>query len=214
MCKELVYNQGGNLDKGKTVTNSFIIAENAGITHKSLKNTIRKYEEDLKEFGLLTFKKAEVDFGRPETYFEFNEQQATLLFTYLRNTEQVREFKKRLVRAFYTMRDDLAKRKETRDLAKIDRANLTKAICDSGEQERMHNRGIPNYTNLIYKSIFGVNKKKLIEDRRIKYNKDINIREFLNEEEIEKVRLREGMVSQLLDFGYDYSQIKNILKVK
>ena len=77
-------------------------------------------ESDLKEFGLLPFKTAEVEFGRPETFYEFNEEQATLLFTYLRNTEQVRNFKKKLVKAFYSMRNELGKRKETRDIAKIE----------------------------------------------------------------------------------------------
>ncbi len=214
MTKELVYVQDKNLDKGKTVTSSFIVAENAGITHKSLKNVIRKYESDLKEFGLLPFKTAEVEFGRPETFYEFNEEQATLLFTYLRNTEQVRNFKKKLVKAFYSMRNELGKRKETRDIAKIDRNNLTKMIVDSGEQERMHNQGIPNYTKLIYKSIFGIDNKKLCESRGITYNKNINTREFLSAEEIEKVRQREVMVLEFIKLDYDYNQIKNMLKVK
>ena len=214
MTKELVYVQDKNLDKGKTVTSSFIIAENAGITHKSLKNVIRKYESDLKEFGLLPFKTAEVEFGRPETFYEFNEEQATLLFTYLRNTEQVRNFKKKLVKAFFIMRNELVKRTETRDIAKIDRKNLTDMIIDSGEHERMHNKGIPNYTNLVYKSIFGMNKKQLCENRGFVYEKDMNLREFLSNEEIEKVRQREVMVTEFIKLEYDYGQIKNLLKVK
>ena len=214
MTKELVYVQDKNLDKGKTVTSSFIVAENAGITHKSLKNVIRKYESDLKEFGLLPFKTAEVEFGRPETFYEFNEEQATLLFTYLRNTEQVRNFKKKLVKAFFIMRNELVKRTETRDIAKIDRKNLTDMIVDSGEHERMHNQGIPNYTNLVYKSLFGMNKKQLCENRGFVYEKDMNLREFLSNEEIEKVRQREVMVTEFIKLEYDYGQIKNLLKVK
>ena len=214
MTKELVYVQDKNLDKGKTVTSSFIVAENAGITHKSLKNVIRKYESDLKEFGLLPFKTAEAEFGRPETFYEFNEEQATLLFTYLRNTEQVRNFKKKLVKAFFIMRNELVKRTETRDIAKIDRKNLTDMIVDSGEHERMHNKGIPNYTNLVYKSIFGMNKKQLCENRGFVYEKDMNLREFLSNEEIEKVRQREVMVTEFIKLEYDYVQIKNLLKVK
>lgn len=211
---EIVYAQENNLDKGKVVTNSYIVAENAGITHKSLKNVVRKYESDLKEFGLLPFKTAEVEFGRPETFYEFNEEQATLLFTYLRNTEQVRNFKKKLVKAFYAMRNELVKRTEMRDVAIIDRNNLTKMISDSGEQERMHNQGITNYTKLIYKSIFGFDKRQLCEQRGIVYKKEVNLREFLTSEEIEKVRQREVMVTEFIKLGYDYAQIKNFLKVK
>ena len=211
---EIVYARENNLDKGKVVTNSYIVAENAGITHKSLKNVVRKYESDLKEFGLLPFKTAEVEFGRPETFYEFNEEQATLLFTYLRNTEQVRNFKKKLVKAFYAMRNELVKRTEMRDVAIIDRNNLTKMISDSGEQERMHNQGITNYTKLIYKSIFGFDKRQLCEQRGIVYKKEVNLREFLTSEEIEKVRQREVMVTEFIKLGYDYAQIKNFLKVK
>jgi phage regulator Rha-like protein len=39
-----------------------------------------------------------------------NEQQTTLLITYMRNNEVVREFKKRLVSEFFTMRSALAKK--------------------------------------------------------------------------------------------------------
>ena len=61
MTKELVYVQDKNLDKGKTVTSSFIIAENAGITHKAVKNQIVKYLSDFEEFGRVVFKKDTFD---------------------------------------------------------------------------------------------------------------------------------------------------------
>ena len=157
---------------------------------------------------------SEIGIQYDETGYELNEQQATLLFTFLRNTEQVIEFKVLLVKAFYCMRNELVKRTETRDIAKIDRKNLTDMIVDSGEHERMHNKGIPNYTNLVYKSIFGMNKKQLCENRGFVYEKDMNLREFLSNEEIEKVRQREVMVTEFIKLEYDYGQIKNLLKVK
>lgn len=216
MQKEMVYVENGNLDNGDLVTNSYIISENAGITHKAVKNQISKRKENIEMFGKLTVLIIPSEKGTQfnETYYELNEGQATLLFTFLQNTERVIEFKIKLVRAFFSMRDELLKRKETRDIAKIDRENLTRMICESGEQERMHNKGIPTYTNLIYKSVFGVDKKNLIISRGFEYKKDINLREFLNEEEIEKVRKVEATVSGLLSLNYDYGQIKNILKVK
>ena len=214
---DIVYARKGNLDKQDIITNSFIVAEKAGITHKAVKNQIVKYFSDFEEFGRVVFKKDTFDTegGMQEhTFYELNEEQATLLFTYLRNTEQVRTFKKKLVKAFYTMRNELVKRTETRDIAKIDRKNLTDMIVDSGEHERMHNKGIPNYTNLVYKSIFGMNKKQLCENRGFVYEKDMNLREFLSNEEIEKVRQREVMVTEFIKLEYDYVQIKNLLKVK
>lgn len=217
MTKEMVFVEERNLDKGEILTTTFIIAEHAGITHKSIRDNIsNKWKEDLEEFGRLRFKKEpfETNGGiQEQTYYELNEQQATLLFTYLRNTEQVKKFKKLLVKAFFKMREELLKRKETRDIAKIDRNNMTKMICESGEQERMHNRGISTYTDLVYKSIFSLSKKNLIISRGIEYKKELNLREFLSEEEIEQVRQREVLVSELLKLNYDYFQIKGFLKV-
>lgn len=216
MTKELVYVQGGNLDKGSVVTNSFIVSEKADISHKAVKNQIVKREKELRMFGNLTVFKIQSEVGTQydEIGYELNEEQATLLFTFLRNTEQVIKFKVLLVKAFYSMRNEIVNRKETRDIAKIDRNNLTKMIEDSGEQERMHNQGYSNYTNLVYKSLFGMNKKQLCESKGIVYKKDMSLREFLTTEEIESIRQREVMVTEFIKLEYDYGQIKNLLKVK
>jgi phage regulator Rha-like protein len=44
--------------------------------------------------------------GRPEKIYFLNEQQATLLLTYLRNSKIVREFKKALVKEFYRLKEE------------------------------------------------------------------------------------------------------------
>lgn len=64
-----------------------------------------------------------------------NEQQSTLLLTYLRNTEQVRTFKKNLVRAFYEMARQL--RATQNPLARpelVTRADLARMVLESEEQ--------------------------------------------------------------------------------
>lgn len=204
----------GNYDKGEIVTNTFIVAENAGISHRSIRDNIsKKWKDDLEEFGVLRFENAEVEVGRPETYYLLNEQQATLLFTFMRNSPKVIEFKKRLVKAFFAMRNELLKREETRNVAKIERKAIAESIIESGEQERMHNHGISTYTNLIYKSIFGVGCKKLYEERNIPKNTK-NLRDFFSEEELKKIEEKEVFVRQLLELNYKYDNIKNILKVK
>lgn len=207
----------GNYDKGTIVTDSFIIAEKSGISHKSLRDSIsQKWESDLKEFGLLRFEKAEVlegDMGRPETYYLLNEQQAMLLFTFMRNTDQVKEFKKKLIKAFFAMRDFIASRKETRDIGIEIRKELTATIVDTGEHSRMHNRGIPNYTNLIYKSIFGLNAKQLYEQKNIPKDCE-NLKGYITEEELKMISEKESLVKQLLELKYQYDSIKNILKIK
>ena len=109
--------------KGNDVfTDSWVIAEGTGNSHRAIKSIVDKYSDDFKEFGKLSYhskwfenekqKKIFSDnskgVSREKTKIEvilLNEPQATLLITYLRNTEQVRRFKKNLVFEFYRMRD-------------------------------------------------------------------------------------------------------------
>lgn len=109
--------------KGNDVfTDSWVIAEGTGNSHRAIKSIVNKYSDDFKEFGKLSYhskwfenekqKKIFSDnskgVSREKTKIEvilLNEPQATLLITYLRNTEQVRRFKKNLVFEFYRMRD-------------------------------------------------------------------------------------------------------------
>jgi|GEM_PF-2766387 phage anti-repressor protein, putative len=77
---------------------------------QSVQRLIRTYEADLREFGELNFHNVQVKAGLGLTYkkvYCLNEQQATLLLTYMKNTAKVREAKKILVKAFYNMRQKL-----------------------------------------------------------------------------------------------------------
>lgn len=117
-------------------TTSEIVSEFAGIKRKAVQNLIKRHEGDLSEFGKVVFKIRPLPgskTGQKTTVYRLNEQQATLLMTYLKNTEQVRAFKKELVRQFYAMRDFIAERQspiwqDTRTLTKEVRRMETDAI--------------------------------------------------------------------------------------
>jgi len=88
-----------------------VIALNVERKEISIRKVIDKYVNDFKEFGQLSFKMTPTinsvkAVNNEKTYF-LNEQQATLLFTYLRNNEIVRAFKIQLVKAFYKMKEEL-----------------------------------------------------------------------------------------------------------
>ena len=89
------------------VTTTFAIAEGTNTQHKNVLELVRRYTNDLNEFGLVAFQtraRLEGRHGGGNTeYALLNEQQATLLMTYMKNTPIVREFKKRLVKAFYEL---------------------------------------------------------------------------------------------------------------
>lgn len=91
---------------GDAVTPTTAIAAGTENEHASVIALVRKYHDDLYEFGRVRF---EVDpfetAGGVQTreIALLTEPQATLLLTYMRNTEIVRAFKKKLVREFWEL---------------------------------------------------------------------------------------------------------------
>ncbi|MFV3285392.1 Rha family transcriptional regulator [Pseudomonas sp. NY15356] len=91
---------------GDAVTPTTAIATGTENEHASVIALVRKYHDDLCEFGRVRF---EVDpfetAGGVQTreIALLTEPQATLLLTYMRNTEIVRAFKKKLVREFWEL---------------------------------------------------------------------------------------------------------------
>ena len=93
---------------GQSFTTSIIIADGTEIEHASVLKLVRTYADDLEEFGRVRFEIQPFETPGGEQKREIallNEQQSTLLLTYLRNSDIVRGFKKRLVKAFYELRD-------------------------------------------------------------------------------------------------------------
>lgn len=101
------------VQNGQALTTSESIAEGVGLQHKNLIALVRKYQSDFEEFNPVAFKTRlgealpQGGYGQSVTFALLNEQQATLLVTYCRNTEKVRKFKVALVKAFYEARQKL-----------------------------------------------------------------------------------------------------------
>ncbi len=130
--KELVFLEPNKID-AVPFTTSEVIAEFAGVKHHAIQQLITKHETDFKEFGQVAFEMRAVTYSRGTNYekiFHLNEEQATLLMTYLKNTEQVRAFKKELVRQFYAMRRELVQRQVNRAKLLPSRRDMTDAIRD------------------------------------------------------------------------------------
>ena len=115
------------LHSGSPVVSSQIVAEGAGIQHRAVLQLVKNYRPDIEAFGELAFEMrvqaAHSKGGRGPAHRAvlLNEQQATLILTYLRNSEQVRAFKQALVRAFFEMREALARQNAPKPL-KLTRA--------------------------------------------------------------------------------------------
>lgn len=104
--------------QGDLFTTSEAIAEGAGVEHRAVLQTIAKYQDDFEGFGPVAFEMrkgsplAHGGFAKATRIAKLNEQQATLLLTYAKNTEQVRAFKVALVKEFDRMAKALAAPRE------------------------------------------------------------------------------------------------------
>jgi len=105
---------------------------------------------------------------------------------------------------------------EERHKTEIERAKgiavrqaLTKAIQQSGENDRMHGHAYSTYTDVMYKSIFGKNAKQL----RVEYGitKKDNLRDIFSEEELNRVQNAEMMISSLIGYGWGFCDIKDFM---
>jgi phage regulator Rha-like protein len=84
-----------------------VIAKYTEVQQKNIVELITKYQEKMELFGAIPFKTEVLKAGKGTTKsktFYLNEQQATLLLTFMRNNEIVINFKVRLVKEFFEMR--------------------------------------------------------------------------------------------------------------
>lgn len=102
---------------GLPLTTSLIIAESLERPHDSVIKLIRRHEDDLSSvdqrvgFQIRPFETAGGVQNREIAFL--NEQQTTLLITFMTNTPKVVKFKIALVKAFYEMRKLLAQQSQT-----------------------------------------------------------------------------------------------------
>ena len=193
---ELVYMDG----KKEPYTTSAIIAECAGVKHHAIQEHIRKQIGRLEQFGKVSFKMRPLQSGQQAKDYILNEQQATLLVTFLKNTEQVANFKTNLVKAFFEMREELSKFRMQRALEKPKRKTLHDSI-ENWEQAPKHAHSTMN--NLLLKAVTDMNAKQLREERG-----GYNGIDSLTSDELEQYQAFEDMVIAMIGLNMSYQEIK------
>ncbi len=123
--------------------------------------------------------------------------------------EKATRFKLAYINQFNQMEELLKGKLIEREKGIVIRQAFTKAIQQSGENERMHNHAYSIYTDLIYRALFGKNAKQLREEYGI--SKQDNLRDCFSVEELAKVKSVEMVVSGLMDCGWGYDEIKNFI---
>ncbi len=187
----LVYLDG----KKQPYTTSEIVAECAEVERITVRKLIENRKKELEQFGILSFEMTKIDDskGRPRKIYHLNEQQATLLITFLKNTAPVVEFKKNLVKAFFKMREDLAKYRQQYEASKPTQKALSQAIAEHPRYKGSARLGmnIATMNSNIIKLVTG--------DRRIK-------KAELNAEELAEFETLEHLAIYYLKRGYSISE--------
>lgn len=146
------------LKKDDVFTTSEVIANGTNSSYRSVQRLIEKYQKDLSEFGQVRFEITSVKYKRgsnDKKVYLLNEQQTTLLMTYMKNSPVVREFKKALVKEFFEMRKFIMERHtaewvESRKQSKLNRKTQTDAIKELVEYAQMNGSTNANRYYAIY----------------------------------------------------------------
>lgn len=194
------------------VTNTAAIAEGVGRDHDTIIKLVDRNKSDLEEFGEVGF---EIRAGYNNSKVRvalLNEQQTTLLITYMRNNEVVRAFKKRLVSEFFTMRSALAKKKMDRNSARLEYKPMTDAIKHEreaqGKQIAPHH--FSNEADLINRLALGMTAAKFRVHHEI--GKKEPIRDYLTPEQIHCITELQRANTVFISMGWDFEQRKEVLR--
>lgn len=202
---ELVFIESESIEAVPFTTDE-IIAKYSQNDLGSVKKLIRTYQKDLDEFGNVGFEIRKIDGrGRPRKIYHLNKEQATLLITYLDNTAPVRQFKKELVRQFFSMESELYARRLERQNGKAIRLSLTDTIKEKGLSPHFY----CHYTELAYKSALGFTAKQLRDARGIK--KKASPLDYLTAKELAAVNEREQQIAMLIRLDVDYQTVKELV---
>ena len=191
--------------KAEPYTTPEIIATNTGNNLDTVNRLIRNKKSSLERFGFLEFEIRKLNGrGRPRKIYRLNEQQATLLITFLDNTPQVELFKVALVKQFYEMRDELNKRNLNRAMEKPIKRTLTDAIKD---WKYTNKHAYSNINRLLVKVATGLSIQELKKRR----GNAPTALDLLTSEEQERYKGLENKAIAYITADFDYSLIKALL---
>ncbi|EIP9903330.1 phage regulatory protein [Campylobacter coli] len=174
---DLVYSLNGGL-----VTDQNKISTISKVDINSIQKLIRNYKQDLECFGELGFELQKIAKTNKKIYF-LNEQQATLLLTYMKNSESVRNAKKVLVFAFYQMKEKLRSLEQEQEKARF------KSLSD----ENLRLNSLNHHQKIGYKSQLAQQKEKYENKiKALQYDlekkKELSFKRKLSKEELLELR--------------------------
>ncbi|EJK6965552.1 phage regulatory protein [Campylobacter coli] len=174
---DLVYSLNGGL-----VTDQNKISTISKVDINSIQRLIRNYKQDLECFGELGFELQKIAKTNKKIYY-LNEQQATLLLTYMKNSESVRNAKKVLVFAFYQMKEKLRSLEQEQEKARF------KTLSD----ENLRLNSLNHHQKIGYKSQLAQQKEHYENKiKALQYDlekkKELSFKRKLSKEELLELR--------------------------
>lgn len=97
-----------------------------------------------------------------------------------------------------------------REVGIIERKRMTSAISKYIPESKHKKFAYPNYTNMIYRILFGCDAKTLRSEKNVKTND--TLRDSFSESELRKVEEVETIVTGLISMDFTYKQIEQMLK--
>ena len=196
-----------NTLKAEPYTTSEIIANNTNNSRIAVRRLIEKHINRLKQFGKVEFEMQPLPSGQKAKVYKLNEQQATLLITFLDNSDIVANFKTLLVKQFYEMRDELTKRNINRVIEKPVKKTLMESVKNWKYTSK---HAYSNINRLLIKGATGLSINALKKERG-----DAKVAlDLLTSQEQEKYKQLEQKVIAYIEANFDYQLIKALLTGK
>ncbi len=201
------------------LTTSLKVADKFEKQHKDVLESIRGIRDAMStaEFSAL-FKETsyKASNGKNNPMYEMNRDGFSLLamgFT----GEKALKWKLDYINAFNIMESELKRIYTERQQWQIERDKgvvIRHILTDTIKMkitDSPHKRfAYPNYTNLIYRTLFGKSAKELEHEYEVKAKE--NLRDFFTGEDLAKVQSIEMLVSSLINCGWGYDQIKEFIQ--
>lgn len=199
----------------KLITTSLKVAEVFEKEHKNVLQSIENLVADnsaAKFFRLKTYKNR----GKEYPMYEMDRDGFSLLVMGFTG-EKALQWKIKYIEAFNQMESELKRLYTERQQWQIERDKgvvirhiLTDTIKMKITESPNKRFAYPNYTNLIYRNLFGKTAKELESDYGVKAKE--NLRDFFTGDDLAKVQSMEMLVSSLINCGWGYQQIKEFVQ--
>lgn len=206
----------GKRNEEKLVTTSLKVAEKFQKNHQHILEAIDKLTvENSTVANMFNLSKYKADNGHQYRMYEMDRDGFSLLVMGFTG-EKALKWKLDYINAFNAMENELKRIYTERQQWQIERDKgvvirhiltdtIKMKIADSPNKRFAY----PNYTNLIYKTLFNKSAKELEEEYGLKSRE--NLRDYFTGEDLARVQSMEMLVSSLINCGWGYADIKDFI---